>query len=157
MYSFKISNFSSGDFDKIYVNSFISPIPSKTQERVKILGKNGTLLIGEAYNDRRIEINILLINDDIRTSLRALIVDLKPDNDVLISFSYEPDIFYYGRFEALENYSFESPTAFKTDLIFNAIPEFFKIIDDEIDLDDIKSITDITNLSENTQYIKRVY
>lgn len=157
MYNLKVNEWTSKSIDKIYVNSFVSPMPKKIQERVSILGKNGTILIGEKYEDRKLLVNCLLINDDIRGTLRAVLAYLKPDNDVLVSLSIEPNIFYYGRLESLDNYNFDSPTHFKFDLSFIAESEKYEIINEQIDLDSILSIGDIDALTEGVDYSRTIY
>ena len=66
--------------DKLIVNSFISPLPLKEEDRVKVNGLNGTKLLSFRYNDRELNTNcIFLKTTDLRADLRTLADFVKPN------------------------------------------------------------------------------
>jgi len=155
--NFKLDAFKSETFDKLVVNSFITPIPSKQEERVEILGKNGTTLISTKYNDRSISIECMLKNTNVRSKLRELLTSLKVDNETLLSLDIDNKTFYIVRFSFLENPEFQNPTLIKFNLGFIGNTEVYKIINNSINVSTINSVANLLALTENVDYTKTIF
>lgn len=140
----KINGVNSTTISKLYVSSLQTPVPSKTEDRVQILGKNGTDFLAERYSDRNVKVSFLLKNINGNNEVREFMEFIKFQEEVLINFTNDKTIFYVGRFSNFENLEQVSPAVKKFDVVFICKPEIYNIINPAINL----------NLIVNEEYIK---
>jgi len=157
MITMKIDGVKNSEYlNDFYISSFQNPIPEKTEKRIKILGSQGTKLIGLRYNDRILKLDCYLINQNLREELRTLINFLKIDDMVLINIDNDPKMFYYGNFKQITNLDIKNYRGSNIGIEYTVEPEIYKIINDLIDIETINTIADIELLTENIDYIKSI-
>lgn len=148
----RINGVRSETISKLFVSSVNTPLPTKQTERIKLLGKNGTLWIGDRWNDRRVVVECLLENVNKREEIMNVMDYIGYDTEVLINFSNNEKIFYVGRFETFEVYEEPSYNSIKFSIVFICEPEIYNVFNPTTSYDNITSKTVIEAMDEGINY-----
>ena len=140
----------------VYTNSLISPLPSAREERVEIWGKNGTVLVSKEWEDRIVDIDCYVSVkkwEDLNKKMREIVNHLKINQDVLINFSRDKNVFYYGRLKEIKEYEQNTPFSSNFILSFICESECYLLLNENIT---INTIEDFDSLTEGVDYIKDI-
>ena len=140
----------------VHTYSLISPLPNSREERVEIWGKNGTVLVNKEWEDRIVDINCYVRVDkwnEINEKMREVVSYLKINQDVLINFFRDENIFYYGRLKEVKDYEQNTPFSSNFTLSFICESECYLLLNETII---ISTIEDFDNLTEGVDYVRDV-